>query len=272
MRRIVSCTGRVALWFWMGSFAGTTAQVGDGHKSLSQLREEAAKASETQPATSESTLTLTFAAPQPASCPAQTALALFRHEIAYDRTEELDPLRGLRLIHVRVWQRGSATAFYVEDATQSFPPNVRLVYSVGAAGTLGYATCPSSEDWQKCVAKSAGPEGSDYLARTCTTLVDLRAIPAWAPSPDDQTKRKVAEELRHEIEEEWQGAREIVVRDFNLQDRQITIYLRLSDGDYFQGCSFHAVREPHCEGWHLFGQVPASSIRKWIFDRPYRLK
>jgi len=48
--------------------------------------------------------------------------------------------------------------------------------------------------------------------------------------------------------------------------------LKMPDGDYFQGCGFHAMREPHCEGWHLFGQVPVSSIRKWIFEKPYRLK
>jgi hypothetical protein len=85
-------------------------------------------------------------------------------------------------------------------------------------------------------------------------------------------KRRLADELRAEIETKWQGVQEIVIRDFNLKDNQITMYLKMPDGDYFQGCGFRAMREPHCEGWHLFGQVPVSSLRKWVFEKPYRLK
>ena len=65
---------------------------------------------------------------------------------------------------------------------------------------------------------------------------------------------------------------EIVVRNFNLKDNQITMYLKMPDGDYYQGCDFDAIRKPHCDGWHLFGNAPNSGIRKWIFERPYRLK
>jgi hypothetical protein len=65
---------------------------------------------------------------------------------------------------------------------------------------------------------------------------------------------------------------EIVVRDFNLKDNQLTIYMQNGDGEEFHGCGFRAMTTPHCEGWHLFGQAPISGIRKWIFAKPYELK
>ena len=67
-----------------------------------------------------------------------------------------------------------------------------------------------------------------------------RALRSWKPSPNDQAKQRVADELRHEIEAKWPGAQEIVIRDFNLKDNQITTYLKMPDGDYYQGCGFHA--------------------------------
>ena len=176
------------------------------------------------------------------------------------------------MIHAHVWERGSLTAFYVNEQLRTYPTNTRLAYLVGADGARGYVSCPVEQDWQKCVGQWAGLEDVNYVVRTCTTAIDLRAIPDWQPSPNDQTKREVAEHLRREIEAERPGVQEIVIRDFNLKDRQITMYLRFPDGDYFQGCGFHAMREPHCASWHLFGHVPVSSIRKWIFERPYRLK
>jgi hypothetical protein len=94
--------------------------------------------------------------------------------------------------------------------------------------------------------------------------VDLRTIPAWKPSPDDQTKRCTAADLRDEIQTKWPGVQEIVIRNFNLKDNQITMYLKMPDGDYYDGCGFSAASKPHCEGWHLFGNTPNASIRKWI--------
>ncbi len=176
------------------------------------------------------------------------------------------------MIHAHVWERGSLTVFYVDEALRTYPANTRLAYFVGAEGAQGYASCPADQGWQKCAGESAGLEAVNNVVRTCITAVDLRAIPAWEPSPNDQTKREVAEQLRREIDAKWQGVQEIVIRDFNLKDRQITMYLKLPGGDYYQGCGFHAMREPHCESWHLFGQAPVSGIRRWIFERPYRLK
>jgi hypothetical protein len=110
------------------------------------------------------------------------------------------------------------------------------------------------------------------VVTTCAANIDTRAIPAWEPSPNDQNKRKIAAELRVEIEAHWRGAQEIVIRDFNLRDNQITMYLKMPDGDYYRGCGFHATQDPHCEGEHGFGMASVAKIREWIFARPYRLK
>jgi hypothetical protein len=206
-----------------------------------------------------------------ASCPNQHALDLFDHEIAYERTEESYPLKGLSMLHVSVWTNDSITAFYIHDQLSGFVPDVRMTY-VFSDRYLGRNTCPVAQDWEECIVKSADIDRAAHAPQTCTTNVDLSAISPWAPSANNDAKRKIAGELRSEIEGNWKGAEEIVVRDFNLRDSQITAYIKMPDGDYFQGCAFQASAMPHCSGWHLFGQVPDSKIRTWIFDKPYRLK
>jgi len=79
--------------------------------------------------------------------------------------------------------------------------------------------------------------------RTCAITLDLAAIPTWRPSPNDETKRRIADELRREIEAQWHGVQEIVVRDFNLKDGLIKMYLKLPDGDYYESCGFHAMSQ-----------------------------
>jgi len=207
------------------------------------------------------------------TCPDKTALGFFKHQIAYERTENSDPLRGLPLIHTDVWIRGPITGFYIHEQLREFNnPTLRMTYLFDDDGLQGGGTCPVVKNWRECIEEFAGAEHASDPITTCKTTIDLRAIPLWRPSPEDQKKKQVAVKLRHEIEARFPGAKEIVVRDFNLKDNQITMYVKMPDGDYFQGCGFHATREPHCVSWHLFGQAPLSSIRKWILERPYRLK
>jgi len=66
-------------------------------------------------------------------------------------------------------------------------------------------------------------------------------------------------------------AQEIVLRDFNLQDPQLTYYFKLPDGDYVEGCGFRLI-SPHCVDMHQFGMVPNAAIRAAILERPYRLR
>lgn len=208
-----------------------------------------------------------------AICPNAAAVDFFKHQIAYQRTEESDSLKGLRLIHTDVWVRGSITGFYIREELKEFNnPNLRGTYLFGKDGLQGGGTCNVGEDWRQCIEKFTYGENASEPVATCNTTIDLRRIPAWTPSPDDQKKKRIANEIRKEIEARYENAQEIVIRDFNLMDNQITMYVKMPDGDYFQGCGFYANKEPHCEGWHLFGQAPLSAIRKWIFARPYRLK
>jgi hypothetical protein len=207
------------------------------------------------------------------TCPDETALDFFKHQIAYERTGRgLYPLKGLPLIHTNVWVRGPITGFYIrEELPKPYIAGSHMTYVVGEYGSDSGNGCPVEKDWRKCIAELAGDEHSTDPIRTCTKIINLRAIPAWRPSPNGQKKKLIADALRREIEANWQGASEIVIRDFNLKDNQITIYLKMPDGVYYQGCGFYATREPHCQ-WRLFGQTPLSSIRKWIFERPYKLR
>jgi hypothetical protein len=206
------------------------------------------------------------------ACPDLTALASFRHLIAYERTEEAGCLKGLSIIHTDVWTRGPDTGFYVRERPPGFAASVRMTYLFGKDGLRGGGTCPVDRNWRKCIEGFAETERTNDVVITCSTTINIRGIPPWEPSPNDQSKRRVAAELRLEIEAQWPGVQQIAVRDFNLNDDQITMYLKMPDGDYYQGAGFHAMRKPHLEGWHLFGQAPLTSIRKWIFERSYKLK
>ena len=250
----------------------------DGFRTIDNLRKELA--AESQPAEPRSATDNQSksepappAASKPASCPDPAALDLFKRQIAYERTEETYPLKGLSVIHADVWERGTLTALYIRERLRDFVATVRIVYSVENHEAQSGYTCPVQQNWKECVQQHEDLEAaSSDIRRTCAATVDMRTIPAWRPSPNDQTKRRIADELRREIEAKWQGVQQIVIRNFNLKDNQITMYLKMPNGDYFQGCGFSAAGEPHCEGWHLFGQAPVSSIRKWILEKPYRLK
>jgi hypothetical protein len=199
-----------------------------------------------------------------ATCPDETALDLFKHEIAYEKTEGSYPLMGLPLIHTNVWVRGSITGFYIREQLRQFTPTANMTYLFGPDGPQGGGSCPVTENWRACIDEFAGVEHGADPIRTCTTTINVGAIPRWRPSPNDQKKKQMADEIRREIEATWGVASEIVIRDFNLKDNQITIFSKRPDGVYYQGCGFYATREPHCQ-WHLFGQAPLSSIRKWDF-------
>lgn len=206
------------------------------------------------------------------ACPTSAALRFFKHQIAYQRTEEYDPLRGLSVIHADVWMRGPLTGFYVHEQLNGAIATIRDTYIFDENGLRGGGTCPVEKNWRECIEGFAGSEHANDPVSTCVSTIDIRAIAAWRPSPNNHHKQQIATELRLEIENHWEGAEKIVVRDFSLNDNQLTIYIRTKDGEYYQGCDFDSMRSPHCESWHLFGQAPPASIRRWIFELPYELK
>lgn len=206
----------------------------------------------------------------PAICPDPTAVDLFKYQVVFERAQG-GALNGLEVIHTNVWERGASTAFYVNDLLPGFVPNVRMTYLFDREEMVGGGTCPVERSWSDCVEAFDKPNAG-ITVRTCTTIVDISALPAWQPSPDSPIKRRLAKELRSEIEADWKGVQEIVVRDFNLSDPEITMFLKQQDGDSYESCALHVLQEPHCDRWHLFGQAPLSSIRNRIFELPYRLK
>ena len=275
MTRIMRGMRVSALWLCGCTVGAAVANAGDDQRTLDQLRRDAAANGQAQ---SDETGRLKLgpiegADSTPAGCPSSVALDFFKHQIAYESTEELNPFKGVSNLHADVWQRGPLTAFYVRERLNEFAPDVRMAYLFGKLGLQGGGTCAVEKDWRECVQGFVGNEYVKDIVGVCATTLDTREIPAWKPSPHDPTKRRIAEELRNEIEAKWRGVQEIVIRDFNLEDNQITMYLKMPDGDYYEGCGFHAMGEPHCEGWHVFGTSPLStSTRRWIFELPYRLK
>ena len=196
------------------------------------------------------------------------ARIFFKNQIAYQRTQELDPLKGIYELHADVWQRGSLNGFYVRNKLNEFAPNVRMTYLFGKSGPTGGGTCPIEKDWRECIAGFADREYANFVVGTCSITLDMSTIPVWKPTPNDEAKRRIAGELRDEIEVKWPSVQQIVVRDFNLSDNLIVMYLKMPCGDYYESCGFRAMSEPHCEGWALFGASPVSNVRKRIFDLP----
>jgi hypothetical protein len=195
-----------------------------------------------------------------AACPDEKALDSFKYQIAYERTEQSRTLKGLSVLHLDVWQRGPQTAFYVREQLKDFAPPQRISYIFDQGENTAGGSCPIEKDWQACV-KSFLEGSSDAPAQTCEVVLDARTIPPWTPSSNDVTKRRVVSELRSEIERFWPGTTKVVIRDFNLRDNQITMELTTAEGRHYQGCGFSATKNPHCSGWHLFGQAPLSEIR-----------
>jgi hypothetical protein len=217
-------------------------------------------------------LSFTAAASASLSCPDAAALSFFENQIAYERTQVINPFKGFRELHADVWRRGSLSAFYVRDRPADFGHNVRMAYVFDKGGWQGGGTCATAKSWRVCVEEFAGAEDANDAVGTCAITLDMAAIPTWRPSPNDETKRRIANELRREIQTQWHGVQEIVVRDFNLKDGLIKMYLKMPDGDYYESCGFHAFSEPHCDNWAIFGSSPPSDVRPLIFDKPYRLK
>jgi len=95
----------------------------------------------------------------------------------------------------------------------------------------------------------------------------------WQPSPNTPEKRRIAAEIGKEVRKfGYYDATVIYVRDFNLDDPDITAYIKDRKGHIqIQGCWFNRARPPYCSGWHLFGQAPVSSLRRSVMTRPYRV-
>jgi hypothetical protein len=216
--------------FWACCVGITAAYAQDNVKTVQEIINELAKGhlgQDPKPEPSQPP------APTPERCPDPAALDLFKYEIAFERTEEAPTLKGLTVIHTDVWERGSVTAFDIRESPPDYPTPVRMAYLFAEEGMSGGGSCPAEQNWAECVEKFAYGKGAGSTVRTCVATIDLRTIPAWKPSPNSPEKRRVSGELRTEIEARWRGVQQIVIRDFDLRDPEITMYLKMPGGDYF---------------------------------------
>jgi hypothetical protein len=140
---------------------------------------------------------------------------------------------------------------------------------------IGGFTCADDENWVDC-----SVEMQQYLRDTAPNTnkpagppcdFDL-PLPDWKPSPDNDQKRQIAQEVLEQFALGEKGdLRFVYVRDFNLKDLGLDIYFLYKNGQVFvQGCGFNANQHPPCVG-HLYGQAPLEPIIQHIMERPYRL-
>jgi hypothetical protein len=208
-------------------------------------------------------------------CPAQDSVDLLKHTIAYERHGG-GPFATSKRIHVRVWEQGKATVFYIADRLANDAPTLRMAYYYFDGALENTASCYTDETWQLCVQKGLARSELDITGsppRTCSITVDVAAIPPWVPSPDTEQKRRIAAKLKQEATGYWGETTELVIRDFNLRDHEILFWSRGPGPE--EGCVrcwFRRNSVPHCRGWLLFGQTPQEYIKSLIFARPYKLK
>ena len=205
----------------------------------------------------------------PANCPNPSALEQFMYQIEYQRAWAWggDPFKGLSLLHVDVWMRGPLTGLYVRERRKEYA-GIREADIFDESGRRGGGSCPPDEGWRRCIERFAGQEYSEKSTNTCTTTLNLRTIPAWKPSPNDDMKRHVAVELRTQVEAQWPSVQQIRVRDFNLRDNALMIWMKFPDREIFQHCAFYAMRTPPCEKWGGFGMDPEPETPEIDFQAP----
>src|SRR5262249_29784063 len=114
----------------------------------------------------------------PATCPTAAAPDFLKHQISYQRAQEIGPFKRIQQVHADVWARGPLTAFYVRNTLNEFVPSVRMAYLFGKSGPHGGGTCPVEKNWRECVADFAGREYANYVVETCSIDLDISTIPA----------------------------------------------------------------------------------------------
>lgn len=120
--------GSIALLLSAWHPSANASEVTGQFKTLREIQQESARdrALQSPHNGGDNVLNVSIAAPRPVPCPDPQAADLFNHYIAYQGTEESDPLKGVPLIHVNVWMRGSLTGFYVRGRLKGAVPPMRV--------------------------------------------------------------------------------------------------------------------------------------------------
>jgi hypothetical protein len=172
----------------------------------------------------------------------------------------------------------------------NYVPNARPVWVFD--GNNGFSEidgthCPTDATWVDCVAywrdhskdpphvTSEPPEAYRYPPTHLNVWVCkfTLQVPKWRPSPNTAEKQRIAGKIAKELLDfGYADATVIYVRDFNLDDPDITAYIKDRKGEVrLQGCRFDYTKVPCCWGWHLFGQSPQSWLRHSVMSLPYRV-
>ena len=216
--------------------------------------------------------------------PPKAAMAELKAYLKYENGLGAKKPRSEKFLALKI---GNRVFFRLNRRQLEFAPGDRPVYVYDPPERMrGSLTCPANATCVNCVGDWVrNPQGSSEVVTgdqkphyrgeapkepTCEFRLD---IPEWKPSPDDEEKIKVANELSREIRSFVDSdAKAIYIRDFNIHDPDIWAYtITAKNRDDFQGCFFDVRRSLHCYGWHLFGQTPLDRLKKQIMARPYRL-
>jgi hypothetical protein len=183
---------------------------------------------------------------------------------------------------------GNSSILRQNTVPRNYEPGIRPIWIFDGSDTVSgpAGNCPLDATWIDCAVYLSshanepapvvrGDEKFRYPAAKLTPVVCefVLDVPKWEPSPDSPEKRRLALELLTELQQfGYKDARAIVIRDFNVNDPDVTAYVMGKDGkEDFQGCSFNAASSPHCWAWHMFGQSPVAGLRQKVMSRPYHL-
>lgn len=222
---------------------------------------------------------VSLCAQRPGSCtPPSAAVAKVRAYLAYQNGR--DGSTNKRMVeHLSVLTIGNRVFLRTSSVPENFVTGSKIVYVYQPTRGLGVMTCPE-DSWVACASEwnrnpDAGGTFADTRQRTASPTgapcdFDLD-VPEWMPSPETPQKKQLAAEILSEIVGNNLKYREVYVRDFNIDDPNIDIYMVNEKGESeFQGCDFDRTQRPHC-GWHMYGMTPRDWLKQNVMERPYRL-
>lgn len=219
-----------------------------------------------------SVLAVAGLAQDPGTCVPRPVLQAFRHDIAFKRSYGAEDFRGFSAIHAAVWIVGDTVALYAREHPPASVAGLKLVYLFNAGQLAGGFSCAASDEVRSCLAKGMNLDVERIPERpVCQILIKLSNLAPWAPSPLSHEKIELIDQIRAEIQKQWDGATGIVIRNFNIQDNQLFMDLEYGKRHFYMGCGFSARFTPHCTGWHLFGDVSNARIAAIIDQFPLRI-
>ena len=207
--------------------------------------------------------------------------AKFRYQNGLGHNHPYDERFSLTHIGARYYLRQNTVPIH-------YDPNLRpvSVFEGDAEVSAAEGNCPPDPSWIDCAVylstqanapsrvvydgeKTLKYPPSGVAASECEFVLH---VPRWEPSRDSPEKREMARQILGELRHfGYEDAKKIVIRDFNVQDPDITAYITDQSGRHlFQGCAFSRDLVPHC-GWHMFGQSPLAGLRREVMTRPYVL-